>query len=89
MLTDNTGANNANLRRYDYLPFGQQIPSGVDGRTTGMGYTITPDVTDPKFTGEVPGSGDDFGLARGTGNMKAGRRGDSERGPGQRGCPCG
>ena len=52
MLTDNTGANNANLRRYDFLPFGQEIPSGVDGRTTGMGYTITPDVTDPKFTGE-------------------------------------
>ena len=24
----------------------------MDGRTTGMGYTITPDVTDPKFTGE-------------------------------------
>jgi len=52
MLTDNTGANNANLRRYDYLPFGQEIPSGVDGRTAGMGYTSTPDVTNPKFTGE-------------------------------------
>ena len=44
--------------RYDYEPFGQEIPGGtpaapgVDGRMTTMGYTSTPDAANPKFTGQ-------------------------------------
>ncbi len=39
--------------RYDYEPFGQEIFSGVDGRTTTMGYSaLLPDNTNPKFTGQ-------------------------------------
>lgn len=49
MMTDNTGNPQ---RRYDFLPFGTEIPAGVDGRTTTMGYQSTPDDTNPKFTGQ-------------------------------------
>jgi RHS repeat-associated protein len=35
--------------RYDYLPFGEEIPSGVGGRTAGMGYGGA-DATRQKFT---------------------------------------
>jgi RHS repeat-associated protein len=47
MLTD---ANGAAQRRYDFLPFGQEILAGVDGR--GSGYLSTPDDFGPKFTGQ-------------------------------------
>jgi RHS repeat-associated protein len=39
--------------RYDYQPFGTEILSGVDGRTTTMGFSaLLPDNTNPKFTGQ-------------------------------------
>ena len=43
------------VKRYDYLPFGQEIPSGVGGRSTGYGsnvYPTMPDVQSKKFTGK-------------------------------------
>jgi RHS repeat-associated protein len=36
--------------RYDYLPFGEEMPSGIGGRTIGIGYGGT-DTTKQKFTG--------------------------------------
>jgi len=39
--------------RYDYEPFGQEIGAGFDGRMTAQGYTSTPDITNPKFTGQM------------------------------------
>ena len=41
-------------RRYDYLPFGQEIPAGLSGRTEAMGY-LAESATDwmrVKFTGK-------------------------------------
>jgi RHS repeat-associated protein len=49
LLTDSSG--NA-VRRYDYESFGTEIPSGVGGRSTAMGYTATPDSFNLKFTGQ-------------------------------------
>jgi RHS repeat-associated protein len=50
MLTDSNGVVQ---RRYDFLPFGEEIPQGINGRTapyeTGLQVT-TPDTTDVKFT---------------------------------------
>jgi RHS repeat-associated protein len=43
------------VSRYDYVPFGQEIPSGTDGRGAGYGpgvYPSAPDVQDRKFTGK-------------------------------------
>jgi RHS repeat-associated protein len=40
--------------RYDYLPFGEEIPAGLGGRTTAQGY-LTQGAVDPqrvKFTGK-------------------------------------
>jgi RHS repeat-associated protein len=48
MVTDSSG--NA-PRRYDYLPFGQEIPFGVDG--LGAGYLSSADDYNPKFTGQM------------------------------------
>jgi RHS repeat-associated protein len=48
MLTDSSG--NAQ-RRYDFLPFGPEIPAGVDGRSSG--YLSSPDHMNPKFTGQM------------------------------------
>lgn len=50
MLTDSSGNSQ---RRYDYLPFGQELLAGTDGRATGMGYLSAPDDTNPKFTGQT------------------------------------
>ena len=50
MLTDATGS--TNVTRYDYLPFGTEIPAGYAGRTTAMGYFASPDAMNPKFTGK-------------------------------------
>ena len=50
MLTDVTGAAR---RRYDFLPFGTEIPSGFNGRTPDMGYLAIPDDLNPKFTGQM------------------------------------
>jgi hypothetical protein len=35
--------------RHDYLPFGEELPSGVGGRTTAMKYDV-PDSTTQLFT---------------------------------------
>ncbi|MCZ2155125.1 MAG: RHS repeat-associated core domain-containing protein [Bryobacterales bacterium] len=48
LVTDGSG--NV-VSRHDYLPFGEEIPAGVGGRTTGMGYVANPAVTQ-KFTGK-------------------------------------
>jgi RHS repeat-associated protein len=50
LLTDSSG-NVA--RRYDYLPFGEEIPADGIVRTTGMGYQSSADGFNPKFTGQV------------------------------------
>lgn len=51
--------------RYDYLPFGEELGSGVGGRTTGMGYSAA-DSTKQKFTQKERDneSGLDYFLAR-------------------------
>ena len=49
MLTDSSG--NA-VRRYDYEPFGTEIPAGVGGRSMAMGFTTMPDSFNLKFTGQ-------------------------------------
>jgi RHS repeat-associated protein len=48
MIVDQTGAY-ANVRRHDYLPFGEEISAGVGGRTSGFGYVA--DANRQKFTG--------------------------------------
>ncbi len=43
------------VKRYDYAPFGQEIPTGIDGRGSDYGAGIYPsstDVQDRKFTGK-------------------------------------
>ncbi len=40
MIFDKTGAL-ANVKRHDYLPFGEEIFAGTGGRTTTQGYTAT------------------------------------------------
>ena len=50
MLTDASGS--TTVRRYDYEPFGPEIPSGYGGRTPGMGYLTVPDDLSPKFTSQ-------------------------------------
>jgi RHS repeat-associated protein len=44
------------LKRYDYVPFGEEIPSGMDGRGSDYGAQVvvpsSPDVVNQKFTGK-------------------------------------
>ena len=40
-------------QRYDYLPFGEEIPADGTVRTTAMGYQSSADGFNPKFTGQV------------------------------------
>ena len=49
LLTDNSGAV---IRRYDYLPYGEELWAGTGSRTTTMGYQSGPDGFNPKFTGQ-------------------------------------
>lgn len=49
MVTDDSGSS---AHRYDYLPFGEQILSGTNGRSPGLGYYVVPDAGDPEFTGQ-------------------------------------
>jgi len=37
IILDQTGSF-ANVKRHDYLPFGEELPAGTGGRTTAMGY---------------------------------------------------
>ena len=50
LITDS--ASPANVRRYDFLPFGQEIGAGTNGRTTTVGYLASPDTFSMKFTGQ-------------------------------------
>ena len=50
LLTDSAGAV---ARRYDYLPFGEELLAGTGGRTTAMGYQAAVDGFNPKFTGQM------------------------------------
>lgn len=49
MVFDQTGSL-ANVRRHDYLPFGEELFAGTGGRTTAQGYTANDGVRQ-KFTG--------------------------------------
>jgi RHS repeat-associated protein len=44
-----TDGNKAVIARHDYLPFGEEIPSGIGNRPPGLGY-VTTDDTRQKFT---------------------------------------
>ncbi|MGA2435925.1 MAG: RHS repeat-associated core domain-containing protein, partial [Bryobacteraceae bacterium] len=50
LLTDQNG--NA-AKRFDYLPFGEEIFAGIGGRTTAQGYLSAPDPLNPKFSGKM------------------------------------
>src|SRR5208337_288045 len=50
LLTDQNG-NVA--KRFDYLPFGEEIFAGAGGRTATEGYLSAPDPLNPKFTGKL------------------------------------
>jgi YD repeat-containing protein len=39
-------------KRYDYLPFGEELFAGIDTRTTAMGYQSAADGFSPRFTGQ-------------------------------------
>jgi RHS repeat-associated protein len=50
LITDGAGSP---VSRYDYLPFGEEIPADGTIRTRAMGYQSQPDGVNPKFTGQV------------------------------------
>jgi RHS repeat-associated protein len=50
MVTDNYAYL---IAMYDYLPSGEELLAGVGSRTTAMGYTSSPDLFNPKFTGQM------------------------------------
>jgi RHS repeat-associated protein len=50
MVTDSGG--NV-VRRYDYLPWGEELFAGIGGRTTAQGYQTGQDGFNPKFTGQA------------------------------------
>ena len=58
-------AGGAVIARHDYLPFGEEISSGIGGRTTGMGYAADDGIRQ-KFTSKERDSetGLDYFLAR-------------------------
>ena len=60
-----TDAGGAVIARHDYLPFGEEISSGIGGRTTGMGYAADDGIRQ-KFTSKERDSetGLDYFLAR-------------------------
>jgi RHS repeat-associated protein len=45
-----TNASAAVVSRHDYMPFGEELGSGVGGRTTGMGFSSGGDTNRKKFT---------------------------------------
>ncbi len=49
LLTD---ANGKPAKRFDYLPFGEEVFAGIGGRTAAQGYQTGPDPVNPKFTGK-------------------------------------
>jgi RHS repeat-associated protein len=50
MVTD---ANGLVGTRYDFLPFGEEVPAGTGGRTQSMGYNGWEDNSNPKFAGQM------------------------------------
>jgi RHS repeat-associated protein len=50
MVTD---ANGLVGTRYDFLPFGEEVPAGTGGRTQSMGYNAWEDNSNPKFAGQM------------------------------------
>jgi RHS repeat-associated protein len=48
-MTDSSGGA---AKRFDYLPFGGDLLSTIDGRTTGVGYYSSPSGVNPEFTGK-------------------------------------
>ena len=40
MVFDESGSL-ANMKRHDYLPFGEELPAGIGGRTTAQGYSVS------------------------------------------------
>ena len=50
MLTDANGS--TNVVRYDYQPFGGELPASYGGRTAAMGYPTIMDTLDPRYTGK-------------------------------------
>ena len=50
LVTTSTGALD---RRYDYVPFGEELFAGTGGRTTDMLYQAAPDSVNPRFTGQM------------------------------------
>ena len=50
LVTDNAG--NV-VRRYDFLPFGEELWATTGNRATAPGYQTTPDGFNPKFTGQM------------------------------------
>jgi RHS repeat-associated protein len=81
LLTD--GTTGQPVKRYDYLPFGEEIPAGIGARTTQMGYLLpVSDRFNPKFTGkerDTETSLDYFGARYFSGAM--GRFSSSDPGP--------
>ncbi len=63
MIVDQTGAL-ANVKRHDYLPFGEELYAGQGGRTIALGYSS--DATRQKFTSKERDieTGLDYFLAR-------------------------
>ncbi|HWQ54666.1 MAG TPA: RHS repeat-associated core domain-containing protein [Bryobacteraceae bacterium] len=45
-----TDANGGVAKRYDYLPFGEELLAGIGGRTTGQGYNVSAAAFYPEFT---------------------------------------
>jgi RHS repeat-associated protein len=64
IILDQTGSF-ANLKRHDYLPFGEELAAGVGGRTTAQGYSGNDNVRQ-KFSGKERDSetGLDYFLTR-------------------------
>jgi RHS repeat-associated protein len=48
IIVDQTGSL-ANVKRHDYLPFGEELPAGTGGRTTALGY-VSGDGVRQQFT---------------------------------------
>ena len=63
MIVDETGSL-ANVKRHDYLPFGEELYAGAGGRTTSLGYTG--DAVRQQFTAQERDveTGLDYFLAR-------------------------
>jgi RHS repeat-associated protein len=62
IILDQTGSI-GNLRRHDYLPFGEELPAGTGGRIAAMGY-VAGDGVRQKFTGYEADSETDLNYAQ-------------------------